>query len=70
MPSDPKRAELVSKVKKSVVGKKYSELSKEEFGVLFDGQTGVGTVCTHNHIENDSGCNWDDMNPKPPKGAK
>lgn len=66
---------LVSKVKRSVRGKKYSELTKEEFDILFDDYSNVSTVCGHNGIVDDS----PDIDPKlgpkvgckcPPKSAK
>jgi len=48
--------ELVSKVRKSARGKKYSALTYEEHSVLFgDSANAVDTVCVHNGIINDSG---------------
>ena len=47
--------ELVSKVKASVRGKKYSDLTKEEWKVLFsDNKNIISTVCGHNGIINDT----------------
>lgn len=46
----------VSDVKKSVQGKKYSDLTPEEWNILFKGSPSfVDTICLHNKIINDSG---------------
>lgn len=57
--NNEEKARIVTAVKESVQGKKYSELTKRELEVLFDGHTAVGTVCQHNKIINDSGLPWD-----------
>jgi len=46
----------VSKAKRSVRGKKYSELTFDEWTVLFKGSpSAVDTICPHNGIIDDSG---------------
>ena len=62
--------EVVSKVKKSVIGKKYSELTQEEWDVLFKGSPSfVDTICIHNKIINDSGLNSNTCADAPPNMA-
>jgi len=62
---NPETGKLVSDVKQSVRGKRYSELSKMEFEVLFaDDKNLISTVCAHNGIINDA-----DKKPKNWKGG-
>lgn len=75
-PKDPKTAKLVRDVKASVRGKKYSELTKQEFDVLFeDDKNLISTVCGHNKIIDDSAKKVAKSGAKtgtkaPPKSAK
>jgi len=48
---DKEYAERVSRVKKSARGKKYTDLTKEEWEILFsDDANNISAVCQHNGI--------------------